>query len=851
MNNIPKKRGLFGENSNVPLVSSTEQVVHFNGTMGTTLDEVINDIDTSKVGEVYMSDGGTLTPMTTTDEDGKKITILPKDQFEKIADVKLNGASILNSENVANINISASVSNTTGTPAVTPVINGGNVALNFSGIKGEQGDSAIWDENEPHEKLTDIANSLGDSTVKPISQKGVTQELASVFDMEIDWAEHTTIPKTLISYSATPPCWKVQSSNSNNCKVIPIQEGWKAIHIEPYINDGEEVAYYVDFITTTEPGANNEAVSFAGTIRGEKTHENDEYVIPIPQGAAAIYVMSTNGSNRCLPQSIKVSRGLQGLKESLEAAIENSGDEIRDEITESAEAVINTFIEGREPNYYKDKYFKFVLSNPTGVPEDKAGCGVFKENIPITNGYAITWRFGTQNIGALVIYDSNGDAIANFGASEIDGDRNIGISSIPANAAYLNCSFDLSKVTIPLTIDGVDYSCIEPIPSLRDMVDYGEVKERVEALEDIVSPTDTEHGFIGINYPEQVKEINNHLGTSLGDRNSTYFKRLQFLHVSDNHGIADAMGYASQFLGYCPAKFLVNTGDLVVDKYTDSHRTVDTYAVAAAKPVYLVLGNHDYYKCPSHQDQYDTWYGDAETEGTLNYHNAQLNGAVAEHTYYSVDDSTANVKCIILDMNDGWPDEGLGTRELDDFSVGKMSQTQIEWFISELQAARTNNYHVCIFIHILPEEMDGERLVVPFTDRPKKKSNDAAGDLSFLHDLVDGFINGGVIEFTYDNIDYNATFSEGGHLVSWFCGHTHWDSVGWLKNYPDQFAVIITRPNASQMYYGGVGAGKDGETTKFNFVTIDTKQNSLSVYRIGQQKTIWGVDRKSFRIFYK
>lgn len=44
MKDIPKKRGLFGENSNIPFVGSTEQVVHFNGTMGTTLDEFLKHL---------------------------------------------------------------------------------------------------------------------------------------------------------------------------------------------------------------------------------------------------------------------------------------------------------------------------------------------------------------------------------------------------------------------------------------------------------------------------------------------------------------------------------------------------------------------------------------------------------------------------------------------------------------------------------------------------------------------------------------------------------------------------------------------------------------------------------------
>ena len=65
-----------------------------------------------------------------------------------------------------------------------------NLKLKFSdlsendkdAIRGLQGESAIWDENEPHEKLTDLVHVLGNSTVTPMSQKGITDEMVVDFD---------------------------------------------------------------------------------------------------------------------------------------------------------------------------------------------------------------------------------------------------------------------------------------------------------------------------------------------------------------------------------------------------------------------------------------------------------------------------------------------------------------------------------------------------------------------------------------------------------------------------------------------------------------------------------------------
>ena len=81
-----------------------------------------------------------------------------------------------------------------GTPAVVSSFENGQLSLAFKnlkgdkgdkgnkGDKGEQGDSAIWDENEPHTKLTDLTHVLGESTVQPMSQKGVTDAVGNVSD---------------------------------------------------------------------------------------------------------------------------------------------------------------------------------------------------------------------------------------------------------------------------------------------------------------------------------------------------------------------------------------------------------------------------------------------------------------------------------------------------------------------------------------------------------------------------------------------------------------------------------------------------------------------------------------------
>lgn len=462
-----------------------------------------------------------------------------------------------------------------------------------------------------------------------------------------------------------------------------------------------------------------------------------------------------------------------------------------------------------------------VAYNSGGGIKTLVGWCVCDTYIPCEEGSSIVYKYGKQYSQAyLVEYDENKEHIGYFGANDSKGYRNL---TAKEGTAYIRISFarEVNGVTNtnPVSINGVDYIVDE--------------FSRYTKLEEAVFETDTEHGVIGRNYPDEVKDV------LICETN--LFKNLQFLHISDNHN--SNYGYADDFLNYCSAKFLVNTGDLVQDKFTDSKATTISCAISPSKPVYLVLGNHDYSKAPSQQDVFDAFYGDANVDGTVNYHNNATGGIVTNKTYYSIDDANSSTKCIFLNINDGWADEGMSSLALANFSNGKMSQEQIEWFISELQAAKTNSLHVCVFVHLLGDVIDTNNCVVTFTDYGKGETH----DLTFLHQIVDGFINGGTVEFTYDNHSYSATFAAGGAFVAWFFGHSHRDMVGWLKNYPKQLGVGVLRP-----YYIGNSGSYDGDKlgVHFNFVNVNPTCRSLSIYRVGQQKTVYGVDRKNFRIFY-
>lgn len=493
-----------------------------------------------------------------------------------------------------------------------------------------------------------------------------------------------------------------------------------------------------------------------------------------------------------------------------------------------------------------------INANGTTTVRSVAGWNTIEEYIPIHYNDVLRWVIGgsSSSRNLCAFFDAEYNllqrlAATNKGSSAPDA-RTVNLTSDTfINVAYVKLSYydkltDESDNLNPVVINGV---------SVFTPVFENGIEKRVEDIEAELHPSLPAYGKIGENYAEQIPDIVDKLSYRFSNR-------FHFLHLSDNHN--SIYGYANELLDFIPAKFLVNTGDMVNDKFSDSKTNTIACSISPTKPTYLVLGNHDYSHAPSKQDVFDAFYGNAEIEGTVNYHNVQTGGVATDKTYYSVDFATEGVKCIMLDMNEGMADSDLPDAGPNDTVYGKMSQTQIEWFASQLQDAITNNLHVCVFIHALPSNSPkaySKPLYEFFDDNFRGFVSGAVNNkccyrLSFLLDIVDAFINGESVTFTYSEHEYTFTFATAGHFVAWFAGHLHYDAAGWLTGHENQFAINVCRPTANSGEYLGTYDG-DKLGVHFNYVTIDKGLRSLSVYRVGQQDTVYATQRKSFRIQYK
>lgn len=446
--------------------------------------------------------------------------------------------------------------------------------------------------------------------------------------------------------------------------------------------------------------------------------------------------------------------------------------------------------------------------------------------IPVNSGDSVVWQYSNVRLTIYIcFYTENGTCLGYR-----NGGNGVGVLSFTCptyetgTIAYLRATFEANNN---------DYT---PSVKINNQNVWKKVENgRVAELEDKVaqlSPSVTDKGLIGQMYPEEVLMIE-------GALNNRLTNRFHFIHLSDNHNTTFAS--APEYLDLCPADFIVNTGDLVKDKFSDSVATTMAEATAPTKPVYLCLGNHDVFRATSQQDIFDKFVA------PTNAHN----GTSFTKSYYSVDITKgSNVfKCIFLNNYDGFTSEELGSASMSTIIGGKMTSEQVVWFIQELQDAATNGKTVVLFAHTVPTYYDTDTTIDKWADRKNvNKTESVSRNLTYLLDIVDAFIAG--TSYEYSGTTYN--FSAVGKFVAWFAGHTHYDMLGRVNGHPNQWAVNVCRPNNA----GGSADNADDPMITWNYVTIDvnltssTSVRSLSIYRVGQQQTVFGVKRDVVRVFY-
>ena len=205
-------------------------------------------------------------------------------------------------------NATATVDNNTGTPSVEVTKNGNNIDFAFSGLKGakgdpmtfddltpaqkeelkgDQGDSAVYDPSSPDTPDFVMANTTGNSTTKAMTQKAVTEALEEIATFEDERIDVTKYAFKNGVYIAANNNWWRTGVGGNGCRFIPVNPGEK---YKIVAKEGSSYSHCV-FLTTNNY-SNKGEVSYAGGITTYSSWPNGEIRV-VPEDAAYLYIKVT------------------------------------------------------------------------------------------------------------------------------------------------------------------------------------------------------------------------------------------------------------------------------------------------------------------------------------------------------------------------------------------------------------------------------------------------------------------------------------------------------------------------------------------------------------------------------
>jgi len=273
-----------------------------------------------------------------------------------------------------------------------------------------------------------------------------------------------------------------------------------------------------------------------------------------------------------------------------------------------------------------------------------------------------------------------------------------------------------------------------------------------------------------------------HSRQSSEDNSGNSDKKFTIAHISDIHDDVVRMRNFNTFVSYLDS--LVTTCVLTGDFVTlpiEAHYNYIMPTVDANTKLLKVVGNHE--KTQNDLKSGSPTYGQTfyNTRAEM-YENLNMDTPTGKLYYYQ--DFMNKFRVIVLNQYDTdaeiWP------------SI-EYTQEQIDWFISTLKDAATNNLHVIVACH-QPE----------LTPRPNNKGFYQRYSASVWHeydgttetiveDIINAFKHAGTVSGTYrNNISINETFSDAGIFVAYMCGHYHADLIGYSSKYEDQLYLLLS-----------------------------------------------------------
>lgn len=317
---------------------------------------------------------------------------------------------------------------------------------------------------------------------------------------------------------------------------------------------------------------------------------------------------------------------------------------------------------------------------------------------------------------------------------------------------------------------------------------------------------------------------------STGWTQDTNDKLFTIAHLSDIH--ADLIRYRrfAEFVNKVDeVDAAICTGDFVVDGVDAQYSIMR--GVRFDKPYLKVVGNHERLN---------------NNSATLSYvyNNLEMDTNTGKLYYYQ-DFSNWGIRIIVLNQYD--IDAGASAKNS---QTEHFTQEQIDWFITTLKDAASNNLAVLVAMHttnmnITPTSNDKKfyqrRYGWEFTS-----TSVCSGTI--IEDIIDAFKHGTSVSGTYTfsdvqlSITVDTSFDTEGTFIAYMVGHKHADLIGYSTTHSDQLYLVMTVSSLlSAEYhpddYADVTDLPRIENTKsqdcFNVYGFDLVNKLVKVVRVG------------------
>lgn len=345
------------------------------------------------------------------------------------------------------------------------------------------------------------------------------------------------------------------------------------------------------------------------------------------------------------------------------------------------------------------------------------------------------------------------------------------------------------------------------------------------------------------------------------------------MHSSDIHGDFKRAENFMTYADYLGADIALISGDIVIFDNTNGADYMTEIDANFKTPLAVCVGNHE--------TTVNTLDGIATTDKTVydillaglvsHTKNGWVMPSIQYPTYFYRDITDKKIRVISLNLYEG------GQMRVGDYSGNSdrchPSQTQVNWFISTLQST-PNDYGIMVMCHTALNDINRE-----LTDNDSFYTKDRAywsvnngWDGTKFIALIDALISRSSISTSYEQstaykgisgtetIYINADFSNldsSVEFIAWVNGHEHSDCVGYLLGATNkQVQLNVCCGNGvnvgksyallSDLPRGGKGSVQDS----FNVYSIDRKNKTIRIARVGSNTTFYNSDRKTMIIDY-